>query len=251
MVLIPAFQHGWSWGEIQAVWDRWQTLNAAMIALAASFIALFAAQYSERKSMERKYLAATVLLPHALSDLTDYLMKSADLYTAAASCLKTLNDETPKILDKELPTISDTYKITFSQCIEHADSHVAQFLGEVLNDLQVHQARMKNLKEVLSAPHHPMHISRANIIADSFLIGHIKVLVDRLFPLARRSEPLDCSPFQRSEYASAYRLLSLDVEHGMVDELMVLTDRKLEARRNRLPMFSAHLPPAESGDIKS
>jgi hypothetical protein len=246
MVGIPAYQHEGSWGEIQAVWDRWQTLNSAMIALAASLIALFATQYSERKGMERKFLAATVLLPHALSELSEYLSKSAELYTEAMSCVKTRGSDEPKLLTAELPIISDNYKVTFSQCIEHGDVHIAQFLGDVLKDLQVHQARMKNLKGVLGVPQNSMHISQKNIVADAYLIGHIKVLVDRLFPLARRSGALDYSSFRLDEYSAAYSLLSLDLYLGMVDELIALTKRNLEARSGRIATFSAHLPPASS-----
>lgn len=248
MVVIPAFQHGGSWERVQAVWDRWQTLNAAMIALAASFIALFATQYGERKGMERKFLAATVLLPHALSELTEYLEKSAEIYTIAASCIETRDSANPTLLTKELPTISDTYKVTFSQCIEHGDADTAQFLGDVLMDLQIQQARMKSLREVLSVPQHSMHISKRNITADAFLVGHIKILIDRLFPLARRSDPLDRSPFRLAEYDTAYKLLSLDTHYGMIDELMAFTKSNLEARQNRTHTFSAHLPSVSSAD---
>ena len=243
MVVIPTFQHSGSWERIQAVWDRWQTLNAAMIALAASLIALYATKFNERESMRRKFLASTVLLPHALSELTDYLTKSAELYIQAACCIKNRTEDQPQLLTKELPTISDTYKVTFSQCIEYGDSHLAQLLGTVLTDLQVQQARMKNLKDALSVPYHITHFSQRNIIADAFLIGHIKVLVDRIFPIARRSGPLKVSPLLRSEYETAFRLLSLDIQLGMVDELMAFTDRHLDARRNQLTTFSALTSP--------
>lgn len=243
MVVIPAFQHSGSWERIQAVWDRWQTLNAAMIALAASLIALYATKFNERESMRRKFLASIVLLPHALSELTDYLTKSAELYTQAGYCIEARAGDQPQLLTKELPTISDTYTVTFSQCIEYGDSQLAQFLGTVLTDLQVQQARMKNLKNALSVPHHTTHFSQQNIIADAFLIGHIKVLVDRIFPIARRSGPLKTSPLLRSEYETAFKLLSLDIRLGMVDELMAFTDRHLAARRNQLTTFSGLTSP--------
>lgn len=243
MVVIPFFQQGGSWERIQAIWERWQTLNAAMIALSASLIALFVTKFSERNSLERKFLASTVLLPHALSELTDYLANSAEFYVQAASCIKTKDSEQPQLRTEELPIISETYKVTFSQCIEYGDFQIAQFLGAVLTDLQVLQARMKYMREVLGAPHHVTHLSERNIVADAYLIGHIKVLVDRIFPMARRTGPLECSPFQRSEYDTAYRLLSLDIHLGMVDELMSYTDRRLDARRHQQPTFSALISP--------
>jgi hypothetical protein len=239
MVGYPLLKYGYDWRELVGVWSEWQSFNAAMIAITASVIALYVTQISERKSTERKFMVASVLLPHSLGELSAYFNDSADLYTEALNCIKARKNDHSKLLEAKMPKISDDYKLTFSRCIEYGDAQTAQFLGDLLADMQVHQARMRNVISVLSVERHSMQISVINIVSNVYLLGHLSVMVERLFPFFRRTVPLDTSPFQLSEYGSAYKRFPAGRNFESMEPLQSLTEKNLAARGGQPRSFSA------------
>lgn len=254
MVLAPISQVECDWVCIQEIWDRWQTLNAAMIALLASAGAIYITQYNERRNTERRFLASRVLLPQALSELTTYLEKSATFYIASKACVEANakaeeEGEDKKPLAAILPLHTDDYKAIFSRCIESAEVQPAIMLGDVLSDLQVLEARMRRMHEDLSASERgPMFYSVRNVLADIFLISHVKVLVDRLFDFARGRGTLNCQAFQLDEYKSALNLLPVGFQFGLMDDVLEIAARHLEKRAVHPDTFSAHLPPVSNAD---
>lgn len=49
MFVAPIFQGDFSWGYVQAVWDRWQGLNVGVLAFAASLTAFSISRGKERR----------------------------------------------------------------------------------------------------------------------------------------------------------------------------------------------------------
>jgi hypothetical protein len=217
MGLFPWISGRGDWIYVQSIWDRWQTFNAGTLALIASAIAIKVARYREVKQRERKFIAARAFLPHALDELMGYFQASAKLYLEEWREYK-LKESFPLSLSplKTPAKLPESYKETFSRCIEHAEPAVGDYLADLLIDLQVHDARMREafeppevgIVEIVSRP-----LLRSNLRRLARLYG----LAAKLFPFARGAERLDSSNLEWGDYKTAYAILKVDLEE--IDDL--------------------------------
>lgn len=224
MVIFPWVKVWGDWEHVQKVWDRWQTLNAGILAFIASVIALNISKYHENKQRERRFIAARAFLPHALSELFAYYKQSAKLFVEA---WKKINSKalTPFTLETALPELPQSYKETFSRCIEQAQPEVGDYMAAILVALQLHNSRMESLYEELTQPS-SMVVSTNNVKSYLYSLAKVHVLSARLFPFARGEMEFDNTDPAWSEYQNTYQ--NLDVWLDEIDDLAGFTQRAVQ-----------------------
>lgn len=174
------------------MWNTWQTLNAAMIALLASIIALAAAMYSEHQKRERELLAAKALLPEALTQLIYFCKHSADLLKKAYINININEPNSDRCL---LYINGDFYQIpewvgsAFQGCIVAADKPDAIYMADILAELQIIRARLVDIHDDNNRDQELL-VMPDDIIAHIRKLGYFAARVTALFSYARDGEPI-------------------------------------------------------------
>ena len=228
MFFAPWFQGTENWLYVQSVWDRWQTLNAGMLAFIASLIAFNIARYNEARQRERQFIAARAFLPHALSDLIAYCKSSSVLLREAWGRLDGNSYPSPLPLANQPPKLPNDFKEIFSRCIEDAEPDIADHLAGILVALQIHHARLKDLV-ASAAGENQMLIMKQNLMSYIYSLGEIQALLNRTFPFARGTDPFDHSVLAWEDFHNAYA--NLDVFFADIDDLEGFTKRAIARQK--------------------
>lgn len=211
MFVSPVIQGRGDWDYIQAVWDRWQSLNVGILAFAASVIALSISRINERRQLQREFISARALLPHALSELAGFCEESAayfievhDTFTGWSSWADL---EMPLKQPPEIPT--DIFPI-FTQCIRTAETQVAENLAQLLSSLQVHRSRMHDLHAMPTSS--SLRTANAARLAFDYLVplALIRANIDKLFDFARGEGSLDITKPNQKEIRTAYAMMKVN-----------------------------------------
>lgn len=220
MLIFPWIDGRGSWTHVHAVWDKWQTFNAALIAFLASLIALNISRINSDKQRQRDFLASRAFLPAAFSELTGY-------FKTSAASLERIWEE--GVVGVGTPAAPSVYRDIFKECIRHANPEVGEYLTSILVKLQVHEARLEDtIRGSRSA-------DKYALISYLYELGFLKVLVDKQFEFARGEKPFDETPLSWDDFKNAYGVLDLHLEDFAVDEkwnLKAVTERAVE-RRNK------------------
>ena len=224
MFIFPWLAGKGSWEYVQAVWDRWQSLNTGALAFLASLIAFNISRFNENRQREREFVAAKAFLPSTLSGLMEYFSQCANLYgtlwqsNGAAS------------IPIQHPRLPADYREVFSNCVRHADAAVGSYLSNILVQLQVQEARLREV--VANSIADPSHaVDRHTLIVYVFRLGELYALVGNLFGFARGEEPFEDRSLTWENFRNAYGILDLDVDEIFIDETMNLqafTKRRLD-----------------------
>lgn len=224
MFVFPWISGNGSWAHVQAVWDRWQTLNAGALAFLASLIAFNIAKFNENVQREREFVAAKSFLPSTLSSLMGYCSRSARVLEV----LWAANGH-PPATPIGAPDFPAGYREVFSNCIRHADSQVGSYLSTILVQLQVHDARLRNAVADGTGAH-GHGTDRYSLIAYFYRLGELYVLLGNFFGFARGEEPFESKNLKWEDFRSAYNLLDLEFEDIFIDDnmnLQAFTQRRL------------------------
>ncbi len=219
MVCLPLSQGEMSWAYLQSVWDRWQTFNAGILAFIASVIAFNISKYQENKQRERSFVAARAFLPHALSELMVYFEECAQLLVETWGRLEP-HPSGPIKLVAPVPELPNSYKETFSCCIEQAEPMVGEYLAKILVKLQVHHSRLSGLHFNLTTPSRGVE-TRENVLHYLYGLGALYGLVGKLFPFVRGEKAFDDSPLVWEDFDNAFA--NLDVYLSQIHDLEART----------------------------
>lgn len=226
MVIMPWIYGDFDWNHTQNVWDRWQTVNSAFIALISSIIALNISAYNSNKQRDRRLTAFKAFLPQALSDLTLYCKKSAIVFIKAYRQSEFLKFDRFKFDESEIPILPESYKEIFVHCIENADAEVGDFLAAILAKLQIHNSRMMELVRAPSDESGVVYISKHSLRDYIYRLGEIQALINQLFPFARSIEPFNPENLIMDDFSNAY--LNLDIYPEDIEDLIDFTKRRLQ-----------------------
>lgn len=231
MFIYPFTQGDWKY--VQAVWDRWQSLNVGMLALAASGIALYASHHytnrqykQDNKQRERDFVAARAFLPDALSSLCKYL-KSCSTLLIEAYNLNPGNNLyerlPPSTLSTPVPVLPADYKETFSKCISLAEPEMGDHLAKILRNLQINQSRLSSLPSELNEYSHTI-VSKLNILDSLHRAGEIQASINIVFDAARGERQFETHKLSKDDFITAYRGLEIVRE---LNALVEYTARRL------------------------
>lgn|GEM_PF-679400 len=234
MVIYPTYYYSLDWTKIQNVWDRWQTLNAAMVALASGLIAFQITVYREEKQRQRNFVAARSFLPEEFSALTTYCKQSTEIYKEAYKKIPSdplCPSYSATIIETNLtttiPTLPQGHKRIFQDCISQADSEVAQYLSYILMRLQVHNSRMVALHEECG-PRSSLIVSKRNIFENLFIVSEIQCLINKNFDYVRGVKEFDNSALSCSDHKNA--LLNLKIYLDEFDGLENFIGSKIKRK---------------------
>ena len=213
-----------SWAYVQEVWDRWQTFNAAVIAFVSSLIAFNISRFNEHKQREREFVAAKALLPHALSELTKYFKESSVFLKDVWDQLDSHPNARPAI-QTPLPNPPKNYQPIFTECIKYAEPDVAEYLADVMRGLQIHNARLSDMRQTLSDPQSPMMVLPINVTSHFYSLGKLQAMINRLFPFSRNG-PFDDEALTYDDYRAAYSA-TFDLWPEDIGDLVEFTKRAI------------------------
>lgn len=223
MVVVPLFNGHFEWSYLLSVWQDWQTINASMIALTSTVIALNIAKVKEDNERERRFVAAKAFLPHALSELADYCKKCGPVLFRFW--------EQPELIqrlevgvDMSVPTMPEGFKDAFSRCIEQADPAVGQYLAKLLGRLQVHKSRLFSLVENPAGGLRVVY-TRESLMTFIYGLASIQVMINKLFEYSRDGSALD-GVETWDDYRNA--LANIDVHPDDIPELRGFTERRIK-----------------------
>lgn len=215
MFIFPWIEGCGDWTHVQKVWDRWQSLNVAMLAFVSSITAFNISRFNAEKQREREFLASKAFLPAALSELVSYFKASASVFKAAWEF------EPGGAQNLEIPVLPHEYKEVFGNCIRHAEPSVGDYLSRILVWLQVHDAR---LRDFVHPQGDEINISpdRYNLITYFYRLGELQALVSNLFGFARNTEDFDSAALDWEDFRNAYGNLDIWVDVIHIDDRMNL-----------------------------
>lgn len=215
MLVFPWLDGRGDWGYVQDVWDRWQSLNVAMLAFVSSITAFNISKFNANKQRERDFLASKAFLPAALSELISYFKDSASVFKEG---WESKNESKPAF---RIPVLPQEYKEVFGHCIRYAEPDVGDYLSRILVWLQVHDAQLKGYIEQAGDKHY-FHPDKLNLITYFYRLGELQALVNKLFEFARNMGEFDSSPLEWEDFRNAYGNLDVWVEEIYIDEKMNL-----------------------------
>jgi hypothetical protein len=224
VLIYPWFVPGSNWVHVQAVWDRWQTLNAGVLAFFASLVALKIARANADDQQKRDFFAAKAFLPQTLTGLMQYCKGSAQIF----KCLWESSGQGRTFLPVADPP--PDYREVFSNCIRHANPEVGEHLVRTLASIQLHDLRLRDAIQTLPGGQETV-IDRPNLLSLVLRLGELYVLLGGLIGFARSEEPFEPQELTWELLQSAYWGLNIEIEHLHIDDKMNLeafTKRWLE-----------------------
>ncbi|MGF1768989.1 hypothetical protein L4D06_16600 [Enterovibrio makurazakiensis] len=183
MTIKPWLDGGGNWSYVQGVWSHWQTLNAAMIAFAASLVAVYAAKYQDKQKRESQLLAARAMLPQALSDLTQNAKELAQFYKGTYEFWQA---DPPRQSKKPAPPKLniDSATVIFSNCMQHANIEVVEAMADVLSMNQYISARAQSEYSDISLIR--KSVWRMNMESQLCELGEMQAKINRMFDYGRK-----------------------------------------------------------------
>jgi len=189
------------WRYVQAVWDKWQTINAGILAITASWIGLNIARAKEERQRVRDLEAARALLPMALSDLCGYFKESARFLNEPWEIGGSGSANDP-------PKLPEIYQDIFRECIQHAEPEVRKYMSLILRNLQRHAARLRSLEA---------NIDSHTLGVYFFRLAELQVYVNHLFGFARGEATGVPNSFEWEDFRNAYSILDIEYEGVSLD----------------------------------
>jgi len=220
-MLIYPFLNG-DWDYVQSVWHRWQSLNVGVLAFASSLIAFNISRYNSERQRERELIAAKAFLPEALSDLANYLKACATLLNESWGILKNTDHGAPKDLEAIMPSLNDSVKNVFADCIRHGSSSVADHLACILMNLQVNDSRLTSLSD-----DNLRYTVRHNIKTYMICLAKIQFLVNATFDFARGDTNFKSPVLSIEKMHTAFSNLEIQTEYidQLNEEIRVMVDK--------------------------
>ncbi|MHC3433032.1 hypothetical protein [Delftia lacustris] len=186
MLFYPAIKYKFDWHWIHQTWMDWQTYNSAMIALIASLIAFEATVYSHRQEKINNFRAAKATLAHALNDICNFTSDCEKILCSVITGAKEGDSSGTyfKISGISIPTPTSAAMNTFVDCIRYSDTALGNHLAKIMEELQVAQARIENLRTK------DLQAISVRRVAKEYIdqLAEIRVYAEDLFFFARNIE---------------------------------------------------------------
>lgn len=212
MFVLPYIYGQGDWDYIQSVWERWQSLNAAMLAFFSSIIAFSISIFNSNKQRDLDFKASKAFLPSTLIGLINYFQASASIYSKGWGA----NDQSKQEFKPDLPQLPKDYGQVFANCIKYAPPDVGDYLAKILVNLQVHNSRMQEY--VNQANQDDNFRSRDPIlIANFYRLGELYALVANFLEFARNLGEFNPKPLALDDLYKAYRCLKIYYDDIYID----------------------------------
>lgn len=179
MIILPLFSSGFDWTYVQNVWDRWQSLNSAIIALASGLIAFQIADNREKSQREKKFIAARASLPHVYSEIIKYCQSSGRWITEAFAG----SDQQDRFQivqiskpNTDIPKLPHNLEEVFNNCIRYADDEFSNFLINLLLKIRASDNMIRSLSDDMN---HINNFGMYNFYTISFRLSQVRALLEK------------------------------------------------------------------------
>lgn len=223
MFIYPWIDTSFDWVRVQQIWSHWQTLNAGILALVASIIALTTTSYQNEKQRERDLIAEKIFLTESLNELTDYYKSSANIL------LRYFPDYSPipSFSIDEIDSIPATplkYRDSFARCIKLSPPTTAKALSFIILWIPIHECRLDGqLKKY--TPGNLSSIEEINIINTLYNLGILMSITNKLYGFCRYNDESILPEISEEDIHQAFYVLSIDVDN--INELNKYIQHKL------------------------
>lgn len=211
--------------------NRYQTLIAAILALAAAAVSVYflrrqiaQADVHEQERYKRQHAAARAVLQLTLTDICDYAKKSALAFHGVLEAigndgrvLRPIPFDPPPVPEQPIEQLRDF--------IASTDAHRSAIVSELIKEIQVHSARSKTDAVNIRAPEQgDALVPKVQIVEYLVDAAEIYARASMLFDYARRrSEQFPSVPKQADISAALF-----NIRFGLTDEPAI---RELIERR--------------------
>lgn len=204
-----------------------------MLAFLSSVIAFNISRFNAEQQRSREFLAAKAFLPAAFSELSEYFKSSASVLVSA------WERQDNFVANVEAPKPIGDYRDIFEKCIRHATPDIGQYLVSILVQMQIHDARLRELSRREDGV---IRISsdRSNLITYLYRLGELQALINRNFDFARDTDPFDSKPLKWEDFRNAFGNLNIWYARFFIDEdtnLEKFTKRALTRNAARQPQL--------------
>lgn len=207
------------WKYVDSVWDKWQTINAGIFAIIASWIGLNISKAREDRQRIRDFVASKAFLPEACSELTAYFRECAKSLNDMWNIKMSKNNDgytnqdvlTNKIKELNIPDLPEKYKNIFAECIKKSEPKIGNYLANILLFLQIHDARLRSSVDKSK----DIPLTHSNIVTYIFELGKLQVLIDHIFYYVRDPSKeiiLDPKQIEWKDFNQAYFNLAIEPE---------------------------------------
>lgn len=226
MVVFPFFYYSFNISEVQKVWRDWQTLNAAILAVAASTTALWYSFHNDYTAQASQLESARTGLLSRLNALNNDLAECPPLLLEVWG---QVNSNTKNPLKTKAPKFNESVEARILECIKRAPNRqTSLYLSETLGKLQVQDARLRSLADDFSEDSN-MSYNELNVWELFFACAEITARVNRIFPWARNESDLDTKDLSFEEYETAYANIGVKNKQkyqAVYDSLKTFTQRR-------------------------
>jgi hypothetical protein len=212
MFVLPYIYGQGDWDYIQCVWERWQSLNAAMLAFLSSVIAFHISKFNSDKQRIRDFNASKAFLPSTLSGLIKYFEASASVYSKGWDAVGQSKQE----FKPDLPLLPKDYAQVFANCIKFAPPDVGDYLAKIIVNLQVHNSRMQEYVNP-AKPDDNFSGRDPIFIANFYRLGELYALVANFFEFARNLGEFNSKPLVLDDFDKAYGCLNIYYDEIHID----------------------------------
>lgn len=200
--------------HLHEVLITWQTLNASVIAFLTALLLLNMQEIGSERQRRRELRAARAQLPHALSNLSNYLRECGALLSRANEIAQAIENRSSvrpgrNVQDFDV-TLSAVHVPIFERCISLADEPLAEYLSHILSCLQVNDSRLTSMQHQCRQ-HGTEIIGTLPILGSTVRLAELQVLVDGLYDYARGEANFSRQTLSWEQFANAYRCLRIRV----------------------------------------
>ncbi len=191
------------WAGVQAVWDRWQSLNVGVLAFSASVIFWYTTHLRSKESDVKEYKAARVFLVFVASELCREFDDAAELLK------KRLQSSSWQSMGEDRLAFPQHLYSYLERYIKYAELNNAQYVIDLIKFHQIYTDRLNTVFGDITDRTNPKDC----VVKSIGDLCNISARTNRLFGYGRGSNSLDTSKIKpeniKVEIAS-YRFLFED-----------------------------------------
>lgn len=183
MLLKPWIDGCWDWQYVQAVWMDWQSLNTGVLALIASFTALYVTSFRQRQEDEKNKKLAKALLLTTAENVYDFCLMNASILLNA---LHSGNEDKGYSIDKYASKASRELLEDLRFSLKHLDDKNTDLLSDLIGQITNATFKINQLNRPNKFAQKSLAKTWPENIDHAFKeLGYLLLIVDKMVQFVR------------------------------------------------------------------
>lgn len=219
MFIAPLFIYKFNWVDIHQVWMDWQTLNAGILAIISSVIALYSVKYQQIRAESKEVQVARAMFPDTLSELCDYTNAVSRILIRAYELVEGKMFHTANGIGIDMPLKPARHMDVISLIIKNSDDKIIYDLSIFVNKLQILHSRTNTIHSSLYLNSTQL-TTKIHVLNQMVLLSEIQAYIGIFFDYSR-VENLNkiSSKITKEKMRNSISSLNLDVGFKLPDDL--------------------------------